>query len=59
MENVCKSCGVILLKDQKTCPCCGSVKKFESHHDTTIPYPETELNESLRDPFIGDRHVGY
>ncbi len=58
MENVCKSCGVILLRNQKTCPCCGSVKEYEPHHDTT-PYPETELHESLSDPFIGDRHVGY
>lgn len=58
MENVCKSCGVILLRNQKTCPCCGSVKEFEAHHDT-IPYPEVELNDSLSDRFIGDRHVGY
>ncbi|SMC37508.1 hypothetical protein SAMN02746065_101202 [Desulfocicer vacuolatum DSM 3385] len=58
MENVCKACGVILLKNQKTCPCCGAVKTFESHHDP-MPYPEVELNDSLRDPFIADRHAGY
>ena len=58
MENVCKSCGVILLKNQKTCPCCGAVKNFEPHHDS-IPYPEIELNDCLSDPFIGDRHAGY
>jgi len=59
MENVCKSCGVILLKGQKTCPCCGAVKRGESHHDIPIPHPETKLHDSLTDPFIADRHTGY
>ena len=57
MENVCKSCGVILLKHQEVCPCCGAVKDHRSHD--TLSYPEAELNESLSDPYIGDRHAGY
>lgn len=57
MENLCKSCGVILLKRQEVCPCCGMAKELKSHD--TPPHPEVELNDSLTDPYIGDRHAGY
>lgn len=58
MENVCKSCGVVLLKHQDVCPCCGMVKDHDAH-DTPSPFVERELADSLIDPYIGDRHAGY
>lgn len=61
MENVCKDCGIFLLKQQEVCPCCGWVKESmnrEAHRRTQRKSIDS-LVESLTDNIVPDHFSGY